>query len=79
MAYVIEAHVIDPDEDRIRMTVSFWGEDKEDAEEAQDQYAGKIPELVLAEKEDRLVIEEAEIEDDDIPEIEDDEEEEQEK
>jgi hypothetical protein len=76
MAYVIECHVIDPDEDRIRMTVSFWGEDKEDAEEAQDQYAGAIPELVVADKEERLVVEEAEIDDEDLPVLEEEEEEE---
>jgi hypothetical protein len=73
MAYVIDCNIVDRDEDRIRVVVSFYGEDQDDAQDACDTFADTWPEIVRADSEGRLIIEESEIPDDEFPELEEEE------
>jgi hypothetical protein len=78
MAYLIQCHIVEPDEARIRMVVSFFGTDQDDAQDAYDTYFDQNINLGKIDKEERLVIEEDTIPDDELPEVEEEEEEEQE-
>lgn len=73
MAYVIQCHIVDDDE-QIRCSVSFYGATEEEAQEAYDEYFEKMKPLVDAEARGSLVEDEGDIDDQDRPELEEEEE-----
>jgi hypothetical protein len=73
MAYCIQCHIVEPDEEKIKVVVSFYGENEEDAQDAYDAYFDQNLNLEKIDKEERLVVEEGEIPDDQLPELEEDE------
>ena len=72
MAYAIQCHIVDPAEERIRMTVTFYGETEKEAQEIYDEWYGKKIELSKVDDAGDLLEEEGEIPDDELPELEDD-------
>jgi len=70
MAYLIQCHIVEPDEEKIKCVVCFYGEDEEEAQEAYDAQFGKSLTLAKIDEEKRLIVEESEIPDDQLPELE---------
>ncbi len=70
MAYLIQCYIIEPDEEKIKVGVCFYGEDEAEAQEAYDDYFHTNLNLGKIDKEERLVVEEGEIPDSELPELE---------
>ena len=73
MAYIIQCHIVEPEEEQIRVVVSFYGADEDEAQAAYDEYFEKDINLGKLEKEGVIVEEEGAIPDDEVPQVEEEE------
>ena len=70
MAYVIQCHIVDPETNTIPVVVSFYGADEEEATERYDKWFEKKIELSKLAEAGDVLEEEAEIDDSELPEVE---------
>lgn len=70
MAYLIQCHIVDPEAEEIGMTVNFYGETEEDAQERYDKWFSKNINLEKLDGEELVVHDEGEMLDDELPELE---------
>ena len=78
MAYKIEAHIVDQGTEEIFVTLTFWGETEEEANEVYLEALESWPLFAKADKDERIVLEEGPCDDDERPVIDGDQEEDEE-
>lgn len=73
MAFALHIDIVDPGDNTIKVSHTFWGLTRREAETYKREHLGSCEYFRAAEQEGRTVEELEEIDDDELPEVEDDE------